>query len=213
MNDLKLIIFDMDGTLYELNDVIKMNFQIQLDFYSKYTGKNKEEVLLIFRQNNIYPALCEKSKSATEFFLQMGVDLGEWNKYRETHFDVSRINIENAVQPELMKKFNKKFHLVLLSSNSKNNVQKILKHINIPTTLFDEIICSDNKYDVGPFKKINEMRLLAKKRGIPIESLLSIGDRFKTDVEPLIKLGGMGIVISGPQDLFDVYETIREMFI
>ena len=57
MNKIKLIIFDLDGTLYNLNDVVTMNYQMQLNFYSAYTSKSKKEVIEIFEKNNIFPVM------------------------------------------------------------------------------------------------------------------------------------------------------------
>ena len=53
--EVKLIIFDLDGTLYNLNDVVAINYQMQLDFYMEYTKKDLNETVLKFEENNIFP--------------------------------------------------------------------------------------------------------------------------------------------------------------
>lgn len=209
MNKIKLIIFDLDGTLYNLNDVVTMNYQMQLNFYSAYTSKSKKEVIEIFEKNNIFPVMTEKSKFATEFFARMDISVDEWNDYRESLFDVTAICTKNAVGFELIEKFRYFSPLVLLSSNSLNNIHRILKYINISSDLFDEIVCSDNKYGDGIFKKIDEMKLIAERKCISTNAMLSIGDRYKTDIDPIIRLGGQGIVVDGPQDLKVVYEAMK----
>ncbi len=198
MNNLNLIIFDLDGTLYYLEDVIGMNYQMQLDFYASYTGKSKVDSELTFEQNGIYPIVNEKSRSATEFFSKSGIPAKEWNSYRERHFDVMAIHADSAVKCDVVQSLSRICPLVILSSNSSGNIYQILNHINIPVLYFEEIICSDNQYGLGAFRKKEEMRLLTNRRNIPAESVLSIGDRYKTDIEPMLELGGRGILVNGP---------------
>ena len=69
MDVIKLIIFDLDGTLYNLEDVALSNYKMQLNFYSFCTGKTNEEVVKVFEANDIYPIISRKSKSATDFFV------------------------------------------------------------------------------------------------------------------------------------------------
>ena len=198
----------MDGTLYSLDDVVTMNYQMQLDFYSVYTGKDKNQVIKEFEANNIYPVMTEKSKSATEFFVGSGISSKEWNTYREEHFDVSAINKKTVVSSEVIYRFAEIATLVLLSSNSLYNIQKILKHINIDACVFKDILCSDHKYGNESFKKIDEMKYISSKYDIEPKNILSVGDRYKTDIEPILEIGGMGVVINGPQDLYGVLNAI-----
>lgn len=198
MKTIDLIIFDLDGTLYKLDDVIKMNYLMQLDFYSSYTGIDKNEVIRIFEENNIYQSISEKSKSATEFFNQSGIPIHEWNIYRETNFDVAAINKKNVINQEIIKMYNSIASLVLLSSNSYQNILNILNHIEISEELFKEIICSDHKFSDKSFKKIDEMKFLAERQNILFENIVSIGDRKLTDIDPMITLGGHGVLVNGP---------------
>ena len=184
MNDIQLIIFDLDGTLYDLNDVVTMNYRMQVGFYSSYTGMSSVETIKTFEQNDIYPVMGEKSKSATEFFIKSGIPASEWNDYREKHFDVKAICSDSAVNAQVIKEFGLNKTLILLSSNSINNIKKILMHINIPNTLFKEICCSDNCYGLNGFRKIDEIRLISKRYQVRQDKMLSIGDRYKTDVDP-----------------------------
>ena len=209
MNEIKLIIFDSDGTLYSLNDVVSMNFQMQIDFYSAYTGKDRNQAMKDFEANNIYPIMTDKSRSATEFFVRLGIPSAIWNAYREEHFDVSLIKRENSVKQGIMEKFAEICPLILLSSNSKNNIHRILNHIKISPELFIKIIGNDNKCSITPFTKSQEMRNIALLYKIPFRNMISIGDRYRTDVETMVSLGGMGIVVKGPNDLSAIYNALN----
>ena len=209
MNKIELIIFDLDGTLYNLSDVVEMNYYMQLDFYSKYMHMDKEEVEEIFEHNNIFKLKNDKSKSATEFFIKQGIPAVEWNKYREENFDVSAIKKVPEINDQLLNEFRKIAPLVLLSSNSLSNIKRILRHLQIDGSLFEEIVCSDNMKNDGEFKKIDEMKKISEERNINCENILSIGDRYKTDIEPILSLGGMGIVVNAPKDLKAILDKIK----
>lgn len=209
MREIKLIVFDLDGTLYNLDDVASMNYKMQVDFYTRFTGKTVDETVAVFEKNCLYPNICEKSKSATEFFLKNGIPAFEWNAYREEHFDITAIKEENAVSQEIMDEFKNIAPLVLLSSNSLRNIHRILKHIDLPFNLFDEIICSDCKHEIGTFLKKQEMKLIAERNNIYTNNMLSIGDRYKTDIEPMIELGGYGIAVNSQTELLRVCTALK----
>lgn len=196
-----LLIFDMDGTLYDLNDVVQMSYDMQVDFYCKKESISREETIFIFTQNHIYPKILKDSKSATEFFLQNGIDKREWAIYREQFFDVSKIQTNKAVGEYLLREFAQFGRLVLLSSNAFRIILKILDHIQISPEIFDKIICSDLIPSGGVFNKKMAMEYLLTDYGIRPCDLLSIGDRYNTDIVPAIELGGKGALLRNPESL------------
>lgn len=208
-NGIQLIIFDLDGTLYNLNDVSAMNYQIQLDFFMEYTKKDLNKAVLEFEENNIFPEKRKESRSATEYFAKLGLPIKKWNQYREVRFNAECINKEYAAQQGTLELFAQIAPLVLLSSNSYGNIHKILSHIDISELIFKEIVCSDNCHCGEPFMKINEMRALAEREGINPKYIFSVGDRYNTDIKPLVDLGGSGEVANGPSDLLRVYNLIN----
>lgn len=197
----RIIIFDMDGTLYDLDDVVSMNYGMQVEFLSLKKNISKKESVSYLAENRIFPTITKESKSATEFFLQIGLDKKEWTEYREEHFDISKIKKENAVTDSVIYDFTKYGTLVLLTSNSFANTQKILDYLEIFIDNFSEVICSDRFPYLEPFKKKRAMEYLSEKYDVSFPSILSIGDRFSTDIQPLLDLGGKGILVKKPSSL------------
>ena len=208
MTELELIIFDVDGTLYDLDDVVKVNYDIQVDFYSRKMNITPAEARTIFDQNGILSCKSDKAKSATEFFLRSGIDSDEWTAYRNNNFSPEVINCDNAASEELIQSFAEISPLVLLSSNTRNNILSVLKWININPALFADIYCTDNNPGKSPFNKTNAITGIITAKNLAAEKILSIGDRYSTDVEPLLRLGGHGAVISSPHNLQNVYEDL-----
>ncbi len=205
----KLLIFDMDGTLYDLNDVLSMNYSMQIAFFSRKTKMDAEEAIRLFNKNGIFPYICKESKSATEFFASNGLSKIEWNNFRESHFDIDKINVTKAVDSSCIVNNSQRYKLVLLTSNSYNNVVNILERLSIPLSSFTEIVTSDICYNLPNFNKKDAMRLISSKYGIPFSSILSIGDRYSTDIAPMLELGGYGALLKSPQWMHHLLDDIN----
>ena len=191
----------MDGTLYDLDDVVSMNYDMQVKFLSMKRNMSREETVSYLAENRIFPTITKESKSATELFLQIGLDKKEWTEYREDHFNVFKIKKENAVDDAVIHDFANYGKLVLLTSNSYANIQRILDYLEISLDNFSEVICSDHFPYSEPFKKKMAMKYLSKKYNVSFQSVLSIGDRFSTDIQPILELGGKGILVTKPSSL------------
>ncbi len=192
----KLVVFDLDGTLYNLDDVIPMVYEMQIEYITKHLPMTRLQAIELFERNNIYPYKSIRSKSATELFLKLGINREDWGAFRSKNFDETYINPKTAVSKEILDAFAKAYPIVLISSNTFENIQKILRRINIPTSLFKRILCSDDSQ--GIFNKKELFIKAIKMQQAKYEETVSIGDRFHTDVEPLVQLGGKGIVVQGP---------------
>ncbi len=204
----RLFIFDLDGTLYDLDDVVLLNYNMQVDFLRNEMGQTEDEVVEFLSRNHIFPYVCIESKSATELFAAIGLSKEAWKLYREKHFKVSNISKEKAATKEVMGEFASIGKLVLLSSNSYKNISDILNYLSIPQELFDKIVCSDN-FNSQKFNKYDAMKLIMQEDEVASEEVLSIGDRYETDIVPMIKLGGKGVIVSSPQNLKAIFNDIR----
>lgn len=196
-----IIIFDMDGTLYDLDDVVSSNYEMQIDFLSEKKGFSQEEAISFLEEHHIYPKVRKDSKSATELFLEIGLDKREWSAYKDLMFDVSKIQKDKATDEMTVKSFSQFGIIVLLSSNAYTVIERVLNHLDISPKIFNHIICSDKfPYDV-PFKKQIAMEYLSKEYNVDYSNIYSIGDRYTTDILPLLGLGGKGILLKKPSSM------------
>ena len=209
-DDVKMIILDLDGTLYDINDVIGNVYNYQVMFLSSKLNKTSDDIKTYFESHGIYSYVTKESKSATELFEQLGISKEEWKTYRNTHFDVKTIQKGKAVGESSIRSLGTNHILVLLSSNTMATIEKILSHIGIPKDLFFKIICSDSFSSKQGFNKKKAMEYLAAEEDIPFCSMLSIGDRYLTDIKPMTTLGGTGILLQTPKALEKVAKDIEE---
>lgn len=199
----------MDGTLYDLNDVVQMSYNIQVKFLSLKMGLSRDEAISFLAENHVYPVMKKDSKSATELFLQLGFDKKEWSDYRDKRFDVNRINTSKAIDEKTIIEFSDFATIVLLSSNAYSVIEKVLNHINISASIFDDIICSDRFPYNMPFKKRLAMEYWVSKYKVNYEDIISIGDRFETDIQPVLDIGGCGVLVRTPVSLKTVLFDIK----
>ena len=201
MEKIKAIIFDLDGTLYGLDDTVGIYYAMEVEFMKGYLHKTENEVKAFLQENGVLPYRSEKAQSATDLFLRIGVPKSEWVTYREANFDVSGIDEEKAASAETVAGFSEIAPIYLLSSNTYGNIARILGKIGIEPALFERVICSDRSPCKGLFTKKEVMESLCRELGFAPSALFSIGDRYHTDVEPLLELGGAGVVVKTPHSL------------
>ena len=149
----RLIIFDMDGTLYSLDAVIPAVYEIQIDFLKVKKGWTRDKAVAYFNDNCVFPFVSEKSRSATRLFQEAGFDLQEWNEFREARFPFDAVVKSPAISESLMDDFSKLGLCVLVTSNSQKNTERILGKIGVNTTAFNRIVCNDTSLSGRAFSK------------------------------------------------------------
>ena len=150
-------------------------------------------MIQFFAENDIEPQVSQKSKSATELFNRLGFERQEWTEYKQKNFPIEKIDPLKAVKSELLERFAKLGDIVLLTSNTTLVCGRILARIGITETQFRKIICSDTDGVEIPFSKFSEMKKLVASGSC--DSLISIGDRYQTDIVPALENGGNGCLV------------------
>ena len=204
----RLIIFDMDGTLYSLDTVIPAVYEIQIDFLKVKKGWSRDKAEAYFNENCVFPFVSEKSRSATRLFQEAGFDLMEWNEFREARFPFDAVIKSPAVSESLMDGFSKLGLCVLVTSNSQKNTERILGQIGVCTSAFGRIVCNDTSLSGRAFNKTDIFGKLLDDYSLQPHQAFSIGDRYVTDIETMLKLGGNGVLVSAPESLSSVLKDM-----
>ena len=197
----------MDGTLYDLSDVMSTVYETQVSFLCERMGWTDVKAIQFLEENDVKPHVTKTSRSATELFMRLGFGRKEWTEYRQKHFPVEKINPAKAVSPILLERFAKLGDIVLLTSNTFEVCGSILARIGMAENPFMKTVCSDTTGEETPFDKFREMKKLMDAHMYDI--LISIGDRYQTDIVPSLKLGGCGCLVVGCNSLGKVCEDLE----
>ena len=196
MKEIKLIIFDMDGTVYDMVDMVENLYEISLAYLMDHFHYSYEDAKAFLEQQHIYPYPFAGSGSSTQLFVQMGADLHHWNEYRSALFDFDRIKKENAITEEELLFFKKIAPIVLLTNNTTKNAGYVMHQIGIDMAIFDKVQCNDDLRKT--VSKTSAMKQLIEEYGVQPEEALSIGDRYQIDALPMLELGGKAIIVKNP---------------
>ena len=186
LTNIKIIGFDLDGTLYPSS--------------SSIDNLVREEIakkILIKRPD------FKTLESARNFFEERYLELGTGAKVLQEigYKDPSAImneclanaEVVDLIEPNLdlvnlLKKISFKYKLYLLTSSPKElSIRKLLK-LGIPLELFNFTFWGDD-LDVGSKSRGDAFNYVVKKTGIDFSKHLYIGDRLNSDILPAKKLG------------------------
>ncbi len=172
---IKTLIFDFDGTIADTFDtaIRRVNeIAIEMGLVEKVLS---DEEIVKYRGmtiNQILDSLNVPIAKLPALLVKYKKRVNE-NIHEEEVFDG---------QTELLNEFNKKFKLIILTSNSKENVEKFLEHNHL-TGIFDEIYSEKNYLGKG-----RALKKVIKKGDLEIEESIYIGDEVR-DIEACKSIG------------------------
>ncbi len=191
----KLIILDMDGTLYDfkggsfvksgLRQKIIENAISFIQIKLNKTRQDANKILKVLEAKygeNISIALEEKFNLSRQDYFEYVWDVKP-NLFIETHK-----NLDN-----LLKELNKEFKLILISDAPQVWIDNILQKLEITHLFMGEIFSGD-----GDSRKIfgNRFNNISQHYNILPERIISIGDQESTDIIPAHKLGFKTVFVS-----------------
>jgi len=181
--DVKILIWDFDGTLYKpnpiiLNDIRELEYQAIMKHTGWTRGKTVEEFHKLYKVT-IQSGTAVVAKLANIPFAAAAIESEkDFDRRKYLHRD-----------PQLIKMFQmlKQFQHYVLANGVIAKHKETLDVLGIPVDTFQEIVTAETvgvtKPDPAGFLYI------MKKTGLPAAAHMMIGDRELVDIAPAKKLG------------------------
>lgn len=205
MPDTKIIIFDLDGTLYQIDG--KSNGYVGSTLEKSVQSNALEFIMSLDKsevnqaQETLQEALVFDGGMSWFFIQKYGI---ERQSYFERVWNIPPNDIVQnfEVSVEVVQQVKDKGNYLILLTAAPTIWQKTVISFLGLEGIFDEIYTSDS------FKKKDEVFEKISER-FPNKNILSVGDQHETDIEPAARLGFSTLHIQSPDDVKQVLEFVR----
>ena len=205
--NLKCIIFDIDGTLYTSREFVAEQIDVQIRHWAHLRGVPCDEARKEIQDYRKTYALENggKSISLANAFLHFGIDIEtsiEWrNKLLEPEKYLSRDKKLSGVLEELKQKYK----LICLTNNPVFSAKRTLKAVGIEE-YFADIVGLDTLKKSKPSKE--NLQRACEITHTSYEECLSVGDRFDIDLSLPLQLGMGAVLVNDSNDILELAKVL-----
>ena len=213
-SDPKVLIFDIDMTLYTCPEYAHEQIDCQIRHWAKLNGYSVESarnMIADFRRK--WAADHDGQKiSLGNLFTSFGVSIETSIEWRKTLFNPADYLHRDEKLISALTELSKKFYMICVTNNPVEPARKTLEVIGI-SEFFPKIIGLDTCMASKPSKKILDAAVkeaeLALGRNVEYSECISIGDRYDIDLSLAIELGMGGVLVSGAEDVCLLNEQLE----
>ncbi|MCK4993814.1 MAG: HAD family hydrolase [Candidatus Omnitrophica bacterium] len=217
VEDIKVLILDMDDTLYT-NNALKQ--EILKQWHDFMTLKLKEKlgiskaqaVALLEKEKQKITAEFQKAHlrkpTYTEISDRIAVDyrvsVKDWVKFKDTHINPEKYLSKNLQLINMLEYLAGKYTLALVSNNTSSQTKQTLIALGIKDykKYFKILKTSSRKPSTLVFKYV------ARQLAVLSEQCISIGDSYDKDIKPALSLGMHGIHVSSYKEFIEIAAAV-----
>lgn len=207
----KVLIFDIDSTLYTNSEYAHEQIDSQIRYFSELRGITADEgrnLVLTFRKN--WAKEHEGKKiSLGNLLMNFGISIEESIEWRKKLFDPKKYIKKDEKLIKTLKILSKEFYLICVTNNPVVQGRNTLEALGV-SSFFKEIIGLDTTLKSKPalenFNKAVELSQKELNSKLKYEDFTSIGDRFDIDLDLPLKLGMSAILVNGVEDVYSLPE-------
>lgn len=206
--NLKTIIFDIDGTLYKNDEYINEQIDSQIRAFAQsrnFSNEKARQMVNSYREE--WAKLHDgKRPSLNNALHDMGVQTDEIIAWRKelTHPE-NYLSFDEALADSL-KELAAVYRLLCITNNPASIGCKTLEILGAQPFI-SEIIGFDTCKTAKPDPKVFELAL--KRAATPVEQCISVGDRYDIDIAVPLEMGMGGILVSGVQDVYKLKNVLE----
>ncbi len=206
----KAIIFDIDGTLYNSDEYVAEQVDVQIRYWSKLKGISADQGRKLMEDFRREWSKNHQGKkiSLGNAFTHFGIDIDTSIRWRNQLMrpedylstDTKLIQALEELKVEGIK-------MIAVTNNPVEAARKTLKAVGIDS-LIPHIVGLDTCHLSKPARPMLDkaLEILSCKA----EDVISIGDRYDIDLALPLEMGMGGIVVAGAFELYDLPALLRK---
>lgn len=209
----KVLIFDIDSTLYTCPAYAHEQIDSQVRYYAKLNGMSADtarNMISEFRKKWASEHNGQKI-SLGNLFKSFGVTIETSIEWRKKLFDPFEYLQRDEKLIQAITELKKSFYIICVTNNPVDPARRTLDAIGI-SDLIPDIIGLDTCMASKPSKKILDKALEVASTNlnqqIQYSDCISIGDRYDIDLDLAINLGMGGILVSGVEEVWNLDEIL-----
>lgn len=206
---IKVILFDLDGTLYNSNEV-RTKFA-----EAAYHALAKLKKIPVDEAKKLIEDTREKLKEEHGFpvpytltLIRFGMPVESWHEENIAYFDPRDYLSANSELRETLQDMKKRFRLAILTNNNEVQANRILEALNVQD-LFDRVFTYNSFRTMKPNPKT--FREAARAMGVQPNECLVVGDRYSVDLIPAQDLGMQIYEVKGPEGIEKLVTALRSV--
>lgn len=209
MEEIKLIAFDADDTLW-MNEYHYRNAEIRFcEMMNRFTDEERANSLLLKREKMNLPLLGYGSKPFIISLIETGIEISNGTISNKEILELIEIGKETIGKPiellpeveEVLSQLSHKYPLILATKGDLKEQESKIERSGIDK-YFSSIEIMSEKNRESYIK-------IVKKHSVQPENFLMVGNSFKSDILPVLEIGGSAIYI--PSDIIWAHEVTEEI--
>jgi putative hydrolase of the HAD superfamily len=206
---IKVILFDLDGTLYNSREV-RTKFA-----EAAYHALAKLKKIPVDEARRLIEDMREKLKEKHGFpvpytltLIRFGMTVENWHKENIAYFDPREFLSADGNLRKMLQGMKKRFKLAILTNNNEVQASRILQALNVQD-LFDRVFTYNSFRTMKPNPKT--FREAAKAMDVQPKECLVVGDRYSVDLIPAQDLGMQIYEVKGPEGIEKLVTALRSV--
>ncbi len=207
---IRVLVFDIDLTLYDSHEYYDSQKYLFMHRLAQHLGISYQET------SNKVAAIREEYRRSNEkrsltlgqTVFELGISLEENISWRNELFqpeDFLTLDLKLAKTLEILQKT---YQMAAVTNNTSTIGLRTLKVLGV-NDYFPIVIGIDISKESKPTMK--PFNMLAEKLNIPINQMLSIGDRFAVDLELPLENGMGGILIEQVSEVYELPSILKNI--
>lgn len=199
---IKVIIFDVDGTLYKSTEIRRKFAEAAYHTLSKFKNIPVEDAQRLVEDKR------EKLKKEYGFsapytltLKSFGVPIEFWHKENIEFFDSRDYLTEDEKLKKSLTELKRHYKLAVLTNNNRIQAERTLESLGLKS-LFDRVFTYNSFKLLKPNPEF--FRRAVEDLDVEPEACLFIGDRYNVDLSPAEELGMQVYEVQGPEDIYEL---------